>query len=328
MNRLAPLLVPLAAFLSACARSSASPAPAPPATRPVEAVVIISADGLRPDVLLRGEAPTVRHLMRTGSFTMWARTVDLAWTVPSHVSMLTGVSPDEHGMWDNLDYGPLDEASRPKVPTVFDLAKAAGRTTALCVGKAKLQALARPGSLDWSYAPAAFADAIPVAEQAARIIRDHAPDLLVIHLPDADGFGHTIGWGSAEQVGGVARIDAAVAIVLKALRDRGTLDRTAILFTADHGGAGFFHTANDPRSQTIPWILAGPGIRANHDLTQDYYLKVNTTDTFATAMHLLGVAVPHKVQGKVVRQALIGPATTPGSLMYDVAGETPATPAP
>src|SRR4051794_27495970 len=68
--------------------------PMKPATRPVRQInraLIISVDGLRPDLLARAYAPNIRGLMNAGSFSLWARTTAVAVTLPSHVSMLTGV---------------------------------------------------------------------------------------------------------------------------------------------------------------------------------------------------------------------------------------------
>ena len=37
----------------------------------IDHVIIISIDGLRPDVLLRADAPTIRSMMARGCFTFW-----------------------------------------------------------------------------------------------------------------------------------------------------------------------------------------------------------------------------------------------------------------
>ena len=68
-------------------------------TRPVpgiDHVLIISVDGLRPDVLLRADTPNMHTLFHNGSFTFWARTTAQSITLPSHVSMLTGVVPEKN----------------------------------------------------------------------------------------------------------------------------------------------------------------------------------------------------------------------------------------
>src|SRR5688572_28048191 len=59
--------------------------------QPIERVLIISVDGMRPDLLMRANAPVMQSVLHRSSYTLHARTVDEGYTVPSHVSMLTGV---------------------------------------------------------------------------------------------------------------------------------------------------------------------------------------------------------------------------------------------
>ena len=73
-------------------------------------VVVVSIDGLRPDAIITYSAPTLQRLMREGSYTLSARTIDPSKTLPSHTSMLTGQPPDRHGvLWNNVaSAGPVD----------------------------------------------------------------------------------------------------------------------------------------------------------------------------------------------------------------------------
>src|SRR5689334_13372461 len=111
---------------------SVAAAPAPRISR----ALIISIDGLRPDLLLRAKAPVIHGLMEQASFTMWARTTDMAVTLPSHTSMLTGVSPSKHGVVWNTDLPP-GRMAYPAWPTLFEVARERGFTTAMVAGKSK-----------------------------------------------------------------------------------------------------------------------------------------------------------------------------------------------
>jgi len=317
------LALPLVMAVVGCA----VPKTASKSVAPTEAqrVVIVSIDGLRPDVLLRANAPTVRALMKDGAFTFWAKTTEVSITLPSHVSMFTGVTPEHHGVWFNVEAEENDNSQYPSVPTLFELAKAKGYTTAMSVGKSKLKALARPGSVDFEAIPDDFRSAAGVAEHAARIIRQHQPQVMFVHFPDVDASGHGTGWGTPSQVEAVERCDKALGVVVDALREKQLLAGTVIILSADHGGASTWHGRDDARSRHIPWIISGPGIKKNQDLTSYYSLTVNTEDTFATACQVMKIPLPAGVSGKAIVQALEHPPLEDVELLTDLK-EVPATP--
>jgi hypothetical protein len=290
-------------------------------TRPiaqVDHVLIISIDGLRPDVLLRAKAPNIQNLYLNGSFTFWAQTVPVAITLPSHTSMLTGVPVETHKITFN-DERATTRPIYPQAKTIFEVAKEAGYTTAMVTGKSKFMALAKPNTIDWISAPEdpKTTDNI-VGENARKMIREHKPELMFLHFPGVDSTGHAKGWASPEQFAALEAIDANLRTILETMREVEVLDHTVIILSADHGGSGKQHGAGDVRSLNIPWIAYGPGIRKNFDLTS-LRTTINTTDTFATACYLLGVQTPPRIQGKpqlpivegyqLLRDATTAPAT-------------------
>jgi arylsulfatase A-like enzyme len=275
----------------------------------VERVLLISIDGCRPDVLLRADVPNLRRLMKTGSYSFWARTVPVAVTLPSHASMLTGVTPDKHGITFNSQKDEDAEVARPKVPTIFELAMRYGMGTAVVAGKSKFDAFARIGHIGRSWTKAAEDD--KVADQAVRMAKDYRPEVLFVHFPGCDKAGHKYGWAGPEQVKALEKIDAQIGKVVAAIDELGDRDKTVVLVTADHGGAGRGHgiagggaAPDDPRSQHIPWIISGPGIRQDYDLSRDPGLKITTMDTFATLCYLLGIQPEGSIDGKPVMLAV------------------------
>jgi predicted AlkP superfamily pyrophosphatase or phosphodiesterase len=267
-------------------------------------VVIISIDGLRPDVLLRAAAPHIRQMCDDGSFTFWARTTAASTTIPSHVSMLTGVTPEAHTILWNRDL-PFSAPVYPAVPTLFELAHKAGYTTAMAVGKTKLNVLDKPGTIDWKFIPATGqADGADIASHAVQILHDHQPTVMFIHFPAVDNAGHKFGWGTAEQLEAIETTDKCVGTILDALETQKLRDATLVILTADHGGAGRTHGPEDPRSRTIPWIITGPGVRKGFDLSRlGRELDVETFDTFATSCAALRIPVTRPINGKCILQA-------------------------
>jgi 2,3-bisphosphoglycerate-independent phosphoglycerate mutase len=210
--------------------------------------------------------------------------------------MLCGTSPEIHEVLWN-DY--LPERGYVPLPTLFSMAHDVGLTTAMFVGKAKLEHIAVPNSLDtYAFVPGGDAQ---VAGQAANHLQDAAPDLLFVHLPDVDTTGHVHGWLSSPQLDFVTRADAAVGILLDTLEALGRLESTLIIVTADHGGIGTFHGGNEPESMTIPWLIAGPGVQMGLEIETE----VITYDTAATAAWALGLSMPAAWDGRPVIEAFV-----------------------
>ena len=296
-SALAAAALAAVAACSFCAASDASPR-----------VLIVSIDGLRPDVALRADMPALRSLMARGSYTMFAATTDTAITLPSHVSMLTGVPPSKHGIHFTADPGPGDP-TQPAWPTLLQLAHRAGLTTAMSAGKSKFSEFASPGALDLSFVPppgdSASDSAVTVT--AANWIATRRPQVLFLHLAGTDLVGHAEGWGSPAQIEAAAAADRGLSRVLSALTSAGLTDSTLVILSADHGGAGKTHGGKDPRSHFIPWIAAGPGVRRDFDLTLEPGLQVRTEDTFATACAWLGLRITKPVDGRAVKEIFEAP---------------------
>lgn len=262
-------------------------------------VMIISIDGLRPDLALAADMPNLRKLMKEGSYSFWAYTTPAAVTLPSHTSMLTGVTIERHGISGNDDNAAANQAI--KVPTIFQLARARGISTACVAGKSKFTVYLVDDSVDQSWIKSATSD--QVGGQAVNILRQHQPRLMLVHFPEVDGVGHSKGWGSRDQLAAIERTDAALGMVLDELKRLSLYDRTTIILSADHGGSGKTHGKDDDRSRFIPWIITGPDVRKNTDLTLFRDLKINTYDTFATACKVLNIPAPDGIDGKPITQA-------------------------
>ncbi len=270
-------------------------------------VVIVSWDGGKPSVIRdlaqRGELPTIRSMMADGSYTFAAETIVPSSTLPSHASMLTGLSPRRHGVAWN-DYRPGKGAVT--VTTVFEFAKRAGLRTAMVFSKNKLVHLIRPGTVD--VAEYIRGDADKVAEVAVRVLENQKPHVLFVHFRDPDSAGHGFGWGSEargippsdEFLVALRRCDRALGDIVAALKRDGRWTRTLLIVTADHGGHDRRHGTVNPEDVRIPWIAAGGLAAKAGELSR----SVRTMDTAATALVALGLPTPDDWDGKPVWAAL------------------------
>jgi hypothetical protein len=271
--------------------SPTQPTAGPPASR----VLIISVDGLRPDALSEVTAPNILALARHGAFSWRAQTVLPSVTLIAHASMLSGVPPTDHAITWN-DYRPA--VGTITVPTVFSQVEAAGGKTVMVISKPKLQHLAAPGAVDDLLNLAAYGD-VPLAGRAAEVLANGF-DLMFIHLSGVDAAGHLTGWMSASYLNAVRAADRAIGEVLAAVDGAG-LQGTLVIITADHGGEGVSHGRNIPADTTIPWVMAGPGVRENYAIE----IPVSIMDTAATALYVLGLPVPANWEGQAIVDAFV-----------------------
>lgn len=258
----------------------------------IEHVVLISIDGLRPDALDQADTPILDGLRARGAYHPAAQAVLPSVTLVNHASMLSGMSPEKHGIdWNEYD----PEAGKVNGPTLFTVARDYGRTTAMVVGKPKLDHLVLPGSVD-NYIYAGFLDT-QVLNQALGVIEAGLPDILFIHLPDVDSAGHAAGWMSAVQLLTISQTDAIVGQLVTALAEHNYLDSTLLIITSDHGGIGIVHGGDSPEELHVPWLAVGPGVPAGVTLTD----QIMMYDTAATILQALNMPIPSQWDGRPVQ---------------------------
>ncbi len=265
----------------------------------ISRVLIISIDGLRPDLIDLAPMPILSALMQEGAYTLNAQTIHPSATLPAHASMLTGLCPDQHGVnWN--DYIP--DNGYAQGTSIFTLAKQAGLYTVMIVNKEKLRQITPPESTD-IFLYVNDRDVV-IAEQAAPIL-EKGFDLAFVHFATTDAMGHVHGWLSPEQLSVVRRADDAIGALLTVLDEAGLREDTLIIVTADHGGHEDFHGTWLPQDMTIPWAVIGPEVIPQY-LTQ----PVNVTDTAATAAWALNLSPLPDAAGLPIVEAF-GQASPP-----------------
>jgi predicted AlkP superfamily pyrophosphatase or phosphodiesterase len=259
-------------------------------------VLLISIDGLRPaDVLQarqRGlKLPHLEAFVQRGAYASDVRGVLPTLTYPSHTSLLTGVSPDVHGIGGNLTFDPYNKnqqgwdwyASDIRVPTLWDAAHAAGMTTAnvhwpVSVGaqvdwnlpqiwrtgtaddRKLLSALATPGllaSLEKGLGP--YADGINEelsgdenrTRFATELLRTRKPYFMTAYLAALDHEQHASGPDTPASQKTLERIDQLVGDLVAAAQSAHPDGIVAIV--SDHGFAPVQQDVN----LYAPFIKAG-----------------------------------------------------------------------
>lgn len=275
----------------------------PAARGAADLVVLVSIDGLRPDAI----SPSMKSMQRLflqGASARVARTIHKSATLPSHASMVSGVEPSEHGI-DFNSYEP--EHTNIRRPTVFSIAHEAGLPTYMFVGKAKLRhLLLRPSD----------AQVKTAGIRCKHLVKESLPQILsmkrglvFLHFADPDSAGHRNGWMSDEYMEAVRSADECVEQVMDAIEKGGRMARTLLLVTSDHGGHNHSHGTRMEVDQRIPWYAWGANAKRGR-VQRD----VHTTDTAATVLAALGLAVPAEMRGQPVAEAIgaaLGPLGMP-----------------
>jgi predicted AlkP superfamily pyrophosphatase or phosphodiesterase len=269
-------------------------------------LVLILADGLRPDAVSPGLMPSLDAL--GGAFTLahHARTVRPSATVAALASLATGVAPAPHRLVEpGLRFLPRLGAIRP---VARELARGGVPTDVVTtdLGPAALP-------VAWALASTAGARRLTAtggharhtAAAVQRLLAQDEDRLVFTYLPDCDRAGHAHGWMSQPYLEAAAEVDAAVGALAGWTRD------TVFIVTADHGGGGVTATEHHephPTNDRIPLIVAGPGVTRRHQLTR----PISLLDLPATILWWFGLPVPAQYEGRPLMEAFArvpGPVT-------------------
>ena len=242
------LLTTLAlALLGGCATLPSAPANASAEIR-TPVTILISIDAFRPDYLGRGDTPVLDALARDG-VTATMRPSFPALTFPNHMTLVTGLRPDRHGIVANIMFDPRRpgerfynkalESSDPfwwaEAEPIWITAEKAGiRTGAMFwPGEEAAHDGIRPS--DWARFDPNF-----TSEQRFRTVMDWMrrpaairPRFVTLYLDDVDKTGHKQGpWGAAT-IEAVRRVDRMIGDLA---RDLQALDQPAnFVIVSDHG---------------------------------------------------------------------------------------------
>ena len=237
--------------------------------------LVISIDALlTADIPRLRELPNIGRIMRQASVVKDIFCIYPTLTYPCHATIATGCWPDRHGICNNELFQPLAEKRADwywfrkdiQVPTVIDHAREAGLKTSTitwpvmgdCGADYNIGEIWAPGEEDdptpW-FARADSPKAADIFEKnkhmlrwmktpqmdefaaqcAVDIIRQHRPDLMLLHLSYVDHQRHKLGTHAPGLSDAFAFVDQQIGKVLLALDETGGADNTNIVLLGDHG---------------------------------------------------------------------------------------------
>jgi tetratricopeptide (TPR) repeat protein len=295
-------------------------------------VLLVSIDTLRADALgaygnASARTPWIDRLAREGVRFDDAHAHNVV-TLPSHVNMLTGLLPYEHGVRDNSGF-----RVSPETRTLASLLKPHGYRSAGFVSAFVLDDRfglaagfdrwdARVAGGEWNRGlmiperpgPATVAEAVRWLEAGG------GPSFLFVHLyephapyepPAAFGDGYA---------GEVAAADAALEPLLRPLLERGRNGRTLVILTSDHGESLGEHGEEThgvfayEATLRVPLVVHAPALFAPRVVSE----PVGHVDLVPTVLDVSGLPVPAGLSGTSLLPMLAGrPAGGAGASYFE-----------
>ena len=208
-------------------------------------VLVIGIDGVRTDVLAEVATPNLDALVAEGAWSMSARTTIPTISGPAWSSMLIGVWPSSHNVFNNNfeqnryaehpDFLTRMESVRPELETFVAgdwLPLVAEDAGGPLFGDAVDEVFAVDGyDLGWAEADDVVTDA------AADALATGDPDALFVYLGNPDETSHVTGSIGPEYREAIALADEQVGRLASAVRARATFPEEdwLILVSTDHG---------------------------------------------------------------------------------------------
>ena len=236
---------------------------------------MISVDGLKPSAYTApgpAKMPALRRLAKSGAFADGVVAVTPTVTYPAHTTIVTGVLPAVHGIYNNRIFDPENSSNGAwywyardiKVPTLAGILKARGLKTASVSWPATvgadidylfpefggvtshpkslelLRALSSPRGVLENFESHRSALPWPMSDAdrtalAAWMFRTYRPNLMLLHIYDTDDAAHNYGPESPEALAAIEEADGRVQQIVDAVAAAGLQGRTDIVVLSDHG---------------------------------------------------------------------------------------------
>lgn len=246
-------------------------------------VILICIDGMRSDALK--ECEYIKTMVKTGKYCLNAKSVNPPVTLPAHLSMFYGVSPNRHGVTTNT-FVPFSHPLRG----IFEKVHDSGGTTAFYYGWDQLKAIAPGGSLFYStYIDSYSEDSADtyLTDRAIEQITRKQPDFVFLYLVDTDESGHGSGWMSETYM---SHVQTALKNVKRMIETFGS--EYEIILTADHGGHDKGHGEDIPEDMTVPMFYFGRNFKKG-----EKFENGSIMDIAPTVAKLMGLSTEREWEG-------------------------------
>ena len=257
----------------------------------VQQVVYVIVDGLRYDTSL--DMPYLNYLREQGAYAVM-HSKPPSYSQPSWTTLVTGAWPAINGSPPlNAEY---EDIKPIQVDHIFAALRRAGMTSAIA-GFNWWEKMVPQDLLSAGFYVEGEDDAADraVMKESLEFLDSVRPNLLLVHLDQADYIAHRYGGESAEYRYASYRLDGMIKQIAEAI----DFQDAVLIVVADHGHIRYGgHGGHDAVVLQHPFLMLGKGVVPG-DLGD-----IDQTDVAPTIAALLGAAPPSATQGHILTDAL------------------------
>ena len=232
-------------------------------------VLLSSIDGFKPSYLSKSSAPNLFELANRGMMAQGLISAFPSVTFPNHVTIVTGQTPDHHGIVNNTMTDPgttqrFSLGSREAVENPFWWQESKPIWIAARKQGKVASTLFWPGSEttidglrpnDWLRYDHDMSHETRIKTLVGWLSRPPAerPDFATLYFADVDSAGHSAGPDSQAVQDSVKKVDDSIGELSRELKRLGLLERTTWIIVSDHGMA----------SSPVEKVVSAQGLLAN-----------------------------------------------------------------
>jgi ectonucleotide pyrophosphatase/phosphodiesterase family protein 5 len=272
--------------------------PAENASKPL--VILVSLDGFKPAYLSEAATPHLFHLAKQGAQALGLISAFPSLTFPNHVTLVTGQTPDHHGIVNNTMTDPATTqrftlGSRQAVENPIWWQEARPLWVTLRQQGKVASTLFWPGSEspiqgmmpnDWLRYSSDMTHKARLETLLGWLSRPEAerPDFVTLYFSDVDSAGHSAGPDSEAVRLATQKIDQSIGHLVDALKQRDLWAQTTLVIVSDHGMA-LVPPKNVIQVQAVlaafpdarwEWLGATAGVRLNGESSQGVMTALST----------------------------------------------------
>ncbi len=213
-------------------------------------IILISFDGFRWDYLDRGLTPNIDKIVNNGVKAISLRPVFPSKTFPNHISIVTGLYPENHGIifnsfedpFKNERYSLGNKAAKgnPRWYSgefIWETAEKQGITTAsyFWPGSELTLDYKRPTYFKYYKHDTPYNKRIKEVIDWLRLPHHQRPHFITLYFHETDSQGHDYGPNSKEVNEAISLLDKQIGELSRGLTDIGLKDSLDIIVVSDHG---------------------------------------------------------------------------------------------